>query len=558
MHITEIPPDIAIALLRYAAETPVPSLDAWRGTLALARVCRQWRTIAVPIAYSQAFVKCIGPADQQSSWQSNIPLIRATNYTHLVKQLKVSANTQGAEPIGFLRGLVALLDLDTFLWPMVRAFELSTSQSSPENDTDDDLSLDEEAAQYAALIVTNMPRLEKLNILNVYGQNTVFANVLMHHTRVLQRLAVHGLVLTPMPTFSSQLTSLTLRATAMLSLHFACISAGMLRYLEILQMSNSFNWGLFRSAGGKLDIKGIAFASLRHLRLSYIEEAEQLVLEDSVLSRQQRNDVQARSRQLSLCFPQLEKLDIAFCPPLCTLLTQAMFAETLKRIDVHGRADVAQALANLRVPTPLEHLSFEIYASSRAVDQGELPANSELAISSLTRLLHRLATGTLRTSLTLASDIEIATTEQIDWKPLTSLTITSPIKLSVLWRLIQDLPKLHTLIVSNLVIDSIPLETESLIPDLLSQKNKQKDVIAFSVHKSIEVLYLFYNEESTQSDQAVLVVQHLLMGMPKLKHFETNKHAIDMAKLFVQEFRAEYRHLDNTKLGRDYCTQVCE
>ncbi|KAJ2156813.1 hypothetical protein GGF46_004934 [Coemansia sp. RSA 552] len=536
MHINKLPEDILLLIFRREISPHTCDLDGCVLSPLLVSVCKRWRQIALPLVYRRLwiaydirdYVRQI--SDNSSGGRaladppdavavSNARTIAAFGHGHLVKHVDMVLDYLLNPLIGLEKSLSLLSDY-VLAFPNINSVSFTTQRS---------------------IIMYDDSSLEALDIA---GQ---LKRVVGEYARVMPgitRLQTRGIFMTGVitgfigmlaDTYAGQLTSI-LSGCALASVResrpftelarmhvmfdenssqgLPVLTARPLRDLFLKAVPPEYAWTRFCQYDGPADIE---FSNLHMLKVSYYDYGLRRAWPAS------------DGHNYKLRFPQLQRLTIFDMEDYCPVIQQGEFPPELDYVDITATGEAVGQLCRVKLPKT-KHLALEI-----GLCEAPLGTDVFTAANNASR-----AAQTSRITVIDISNMIANIPATFVCPALTHLHSNSMISPDMVLRLVQSLPNLSELSLSN--IDALQTLGCAIEPD-------PKDVCS-----SIEVLSISFNYmDNMHLEVGIALAWSLLLRLPALQSFDAWQIPQAPIDRLAETHHVKYPHLRHisTRLQSD-------
>ncbi|KAJ2314802.1 hypothetical protein H4S02_000493 [Coemansia sp. RSA 2611] len=493
--------DIQHLIFKRAIGDSAANLATWKDRLVLLAVCREWRALALPLAYRQAFIcsniyhsHCaLAPAEAKPS--TNLDLLQANHGAELVRVLEIElVHTVGLEV--FLAHAVRLLQRGR--WQRVTSLKLRVYAGS--DDARRPGECDPVLAHYARWLRRLLPAVARLAVSGGCGGASaeLLGRVANAYARQLTRLHADVPLALAAKHASAELTHLKLGFSAHASQLLPRIAAQTLVRLELYGLGGAFPWTRFSAGPHAPHV--IRFDNLRCLEVSYgaafADDAHEM------------RDANSRVPGLELHFPKLQRLRIAQCPPDCVLLAAGRFPEFLAQARIYGSARAVELVERSRLRR-MGRLAINVHALDAAAHADFYRATG--------RLLGAASAQAACASLYVARHVVLAHPELADWGRLTKLLVMSPLEARHMLRLLARLPALLSFVSFRTdVADVARCCSQAVAPEPRAHR--------------LERLGVIYDADTCLESEARALLEYLLVQLGNLHTFTVPDAHLQLAK----------------------------
>ncbi|KAJ2770712.1 hypothetical protein IWQ57_002530, partial [Coemansia nantahalensis] len=410
-------------------------VEDWHTLLPLLAVCSRWRRICAPKVYSQGFVdgRSLGASGPRSCCYSNLELCASLRYMRHLRSLRFETGPTRAT-LMYLAQIEARHQRAD--WSRIRSLTLCQFGHRPQAMLGIDRAMARELSDF---ITKRMPRISTIEALIVDGhpsKDSIGSRLVSHYAHRLTNITS----LVPLVVDNACFTKLThlqlhLGGTTRLPLAFR----DTLRQLTLSNVPHDLRWDQLIDNAGDGHIE---FSSLEHLCISYQNSDD----DRGGLSEEHRLQPAA---PVTLYFPVLEKLQLAWCTFRCQILGSAVLPSKMKRVYVHSTSSVLPRLMSYD-KMQIGSLTVDMETGSADDPQLFLESSNQLFGSHSPAKKARMVI----TELPEAVDIR-----SVAWTHLSSLTIRFHLGVTQLFALLCQLPHLQELGV--LALDLVQLDLKA-------------------------------------------------------------------------------------------------
>ncbi|KAJ1823113.1 hypothetical protein LPJ56_000449 [Coemansia sp. RSA 2599] len=482
------------------------------------------------MVYKDAFIDNTSHGNSScTQWRTNVNLIRDNNLVHLVKNLYINLSDHSCLCL-FLSSANKTFGFDNHRWTNVQMLTVKYYENMLDDqdiiDDDQIKIMAPQMSDFADAIVKNMPGVNRLK-LSTFKRNSLgdivsntLANSFASQLYLIKSLKSISFTV---PKLGSNITYLNLwldpKSTQLLPL----VNAESLHCVNLFSVPVHFTWKYFYSESSEEGC--ICFRNLRHLRLEFTEECNDF---DYYASCPPPADTDERTR-FHVQFPKLHFLRIDNSPRTSDIYFDNVYPEHIERIEINYSIGAMEMLrqSNIKSFDAFEFYSQHMYLEDedmfyRATNHFFGPENK----GSMSRM----------TLSILEFELDV---QRIEWSRLNELLIFGSCGYQTMYALIEKLPMLVKIAISDLCFDNIP-ETK-----LLMDSDSYQDVPQKYLDSKIQQIHIF-NTSGSQcySSAGANCIQCLILQMRAL--CELSAYECDWLNLseFIEQYKGWYPHLE--------------
>ncbi|KAJ2768938.1 hypothetical protein IWQ57_003320 [Coemansia nantahalensis] len=509
MHISSLPEDIHICILKAAGHAYIYEDRRWGRSLSLLAVCRAWRRLGRPLLYGGLYIHL----SDAGKLLTNADLVAAVGACGLVRYMDIAA--YGADrPLCGLDRILGTLEDTAPAWPGVRKVVLDIwhpHDVRAGHSSDDEAAL---ACQTACRLTRLIPNVRKLILdgQSLPGVSALHSQLASTYAGQLQML--ESSLAMCLPT-NPEFANLTVLSIDFGSSSGFCIPQVAPSALVSLSLTGIHSYDIWDSFGSSPEV---VFSSLTHLRISYGFGVF---------------DPATRTRPCStkLCFPRLKCLAICNVYSYCPVIAHGAFPQRLDLLDTECSTSILGLLGKIR-----------FQSLRKAVIAVVCDDTDILRALQDTSRLTAAAAGNATAKISVISGQMDAHDVDIDWGGATALRTLASTSLSAMLAILARAPALCELMVHDLALDDREAHVAaSALEDL--ERNPPPCLPSKVTH-----LLVGYRSYMYSVDAAVAAVKYLLLCMPSLKKLTTFHIPFAPIAAFISAHKTRFPHLAGVEL----------
>ncbi|KAJ2780717.1 hypothetical protein H4R18_003304 [Coemansia javaensis] len=538
MSETSLPSDILYLVLRDVCG-PQPYLQPeWKRHLALLAVCREWRRVALPLVYRCVGADCrdggivsrrSGGPDPAAgppalALTTNSTLVAALGYVALVRRIDLALNWV-QNPFPALDKVTDVLEAGAQQWPGARRLRLRIDFGHHPFNGD---AVD--AATYTPDILRAVDRLSRLmpNLVELEYRgleespisSALFGALSAKYAQSAAWIASSHSVAAHGPYRFTRLARMNIALSDDADDLPPAVAPEPLTRLTLRTVPHEYSWGNF-AAGGQ----AVEFSSLKTLTVNYGQPPR--FRGDALAAGTHRHEDHCR-----VSFPQLRHLHLvnnAECTPIAE---HGVFPSRLKSLSFSGSIGALNSLAGSRLPA-LGRLTMHLayHPSESHIDP----------FAAINRLASR-ADGEATAQLLVKNDISPSILGGARCPCVTKVTMFVPLHAGIVVRLLEALPGMETLIVSQLWCALMPDFASGLEPGAHARER------AAPLNTSTRVLVMCSNATELDTGKLAVLAKHLLLRLPSLKKLTAIQVPATEMLPFIRTSAPLYPHLNGVVL----------
>ncbi|KAJ1724943.1 hypothetical protein LPJ53_000869 [Coemansia erecta] len=546
-HVAHLSPEIISGIMHYATDANVTSYRQWKDQLPLLSVCQKWRAAAVPLVYRTVVFQSRSAGTKQEIKEedifngnldstvvaTNLSLMRAVGADRYVSKVAFSLFSLTHSNWLFASMLLAHKQ-NTQIWANVDSIWLSLNFDyclgafgvKTVVDTVDKDIASERLHLLARFVRGCMPNVEDITLHSHawnYTESKFFSRLMDLYAGQLKHIDSNAFTDLAAPTFSDNLTHLTIICNRNSVQMLPKIPIGKLAYMKLVDVPANFSWSYFRNDDQTTG--DIVFSELQTLSINF-KAGDEGTETQEVLSRWRSPENNSGS-VAKVRFPKLEGLKVSEMPEITDLRFDDAFPTHMQRLVFTNNVCSQDMFKDCPITTVDRVYARLTPSSTHAVD----------GFYSCTNFLFgKLASTVFSYFVVDISSIRFRP-EMTAWSSLLELEIGGISNTDVL-DLLLSATSLISLYIKNAVC------TKSAFDPSFDAKEWSK--------VSVQKVYISGQQRSGAKDMFTNTAKNLLLRARSLKGFYGMPSIVSTLKPFTAQFKEHCPHLSGIDMHSKY------
>ncbi|KAJ2617057.1 hypothetical protein H4S08_000477 [Coemansia sp. RSA 1365] len=520
MHINDLPEDIIIPIIQYAAPSHA-------NNPVQISVCKKWRSAGIPTVYRSIQILFDEESDTtvaenpQKCIKSNASIIAATNNEHFVKHLELRLTYSQNLSLG-LSNIVDFMSHNSNCLKSVTSLDLWVSDTSS-------VFLNQTASKRVDMIFLRKvvgrihklaPHITRLDAHGLCGGPFFesFSGLLTAaYSSQLGRMIIRNkvIVMPELQNFES-LTQLTITINNESVRYLPYVYVESLVFLRMKNVPIDFTWAT--------NSQTVVFSNLRDLDVKY----DWYNVKDTLIDKKVNAAVQSRT----LYFPAIKRLRIRGIVDHYPALLYGKFGSNMELVEIAGTKRAIDYVLVEKVPQA-KNVVMDVSIDKHILNTDELCAIESLSSSHKVNVIVKI--NVLRRSAIPMLD-EIALSRLTELRILPSMDINRAINL------ISRLPSLEYL--------RICLNQTEILSDNehASETSEQYGICVKPISKTLSIISLQFSAYDRESVNNIYAFKRLCLAIPSLSKVHAFQIPKNVIAEFVEQYKHNYPHLAKTRI----------